>query len=108
LARDFLELAQSDAYIIKNYYLTGGTALAGFYYQHRLSEDIDLFCEDHEINPILTEAFLKKHSKKLTIDNWKRTQILGLVSYMLLYSDGEKLKVDFNYYPKNQVLISCY
>ena len=92
-------MAQADAWIVKNFYLTGGTALAAFYYQHRLSEDIDLFCENKEIDPILTEAFLKKHKEKLNLSGWNRTQILGLVSYNLKFKDGEKLKVDFNYYP---------
>ncbi|PJC81870.1 hypothetical protein CO007_02510, partial [Candidatus Roizmanbacteria bacterium CG_4_8_14_3_um_filter_36_10] len=53
---DFLELAQSNAYIAKNYYLTGGTALAAFYYSHRLSEDIDLFSEKQEIESNVVEA----------------------------------------------------
>lgn len=92
-------MAQSNAWIVKNFYLTGGTALAAFYYQHRLSEDIDLFCENKEVDPILTEAFLKKNKKKLNLVGWARTQILGLVSYNLNFKSGEKLKVDFNYYP---------
>lgn len=94
-----MELAQADAYIVKNYYLTGGTALAGFYYQHRLSEDIDLFCEEHEVDPALAEVFLKKNSKRLNFVKYKIFQMLGLVSFKLIFKNGEELKVDFNYYP---------
>lgn len=96
---DFLELAQSDPTICKNFYLTGGTALAVFYYYHRESHDVDLFCEKKEINTLTTDAFLRKISQKLHIINIKRSQFLGLVSYDLIFKGKDKLKVDFNYYP---------
>jgi predicted nucleotidyltransferase component of viral defense system len=100
---DFLELAQTHAYIVKNFYLTGGTALAAFYYFHRLSEDIDLFCEKQEVDPNLVETFLKKISPKLHVIRLKGIQTLGLVSFKLIYRDGEELKVDFNYYPNPRI-----
>ena len=95
----FLECVQSEPGIIKRFYLTGGTALAEFYLKHRLSIDIDLFTEKEEVNPTLTDAFLTKISKKLSIISINRSQFLGLVSYKLVYKDKETLKVDFNYYP---------
>lgn len=79
--------------------MTGGTALAGFYYSHRLSEDIDLFCESKEIDPKLVEIYLKSIAKKLNIVKLKGNQTLGLISFKLIYANGEELKVDFNYYP---------
>ncbi|HPG30304.1 MAG TPA: nucleotidyl transferase AbiEii/AbiGii toxin family protein [bacterium] len=30
---------------ITNFYLTGGTALSRFYYNHRYSDDLDFFCD---------------------------------------------------------------
>lgn len=79
--------------------MTGGTALSEFYYQHRLSEDIDLFCETNEVDQKLVEAFLKKHLRLLGVVNYKVSQFLGLVSFLLQYKSGEQLKVDFNFYP---------
>lgn len=96
---DFLELVQKDLSITNNFYWTGGTPLAEFYLKHRLSEDIDLFTTETEVDPKLTEAFLKKISSRLTISQIKRSQFLGLVSYKLIYKDKDQLKVDFNYYP---------
>ncbi len=96
---EFLELAQSESQIIKHFYLTGGTALAEFYLHHRLSEDIDLFSENQEVDQSLTDVFLKKISAKLQIKAVDRSQFFGLFSYHLTYRDGQKLKVDFNYYP---------
>jgi len=95
----FLELVSQEKQITKNFYLTGGTALAEFYYQHRYSEDIDLFTEKSEVDPKLPEAFIKKFAPKLGIANWQRSQMLGLFSFLLVYKNGSKLKVDFNYYP---------
>lgn len=96
---EFLELVAGEKQITKRFYLTGGTALSEFYLHHRLSEDIDLFCEEEEVDQRVVEAFLKKKSSLLRVAEIKRSQFLGLYSYMLIYNDGEKLKVDFNYYP---------
>jgi len=96
---EFLECIQDQKSIIKDFYLTGGTALAAFYLHHRLSEDIDLFTELEEVNPSPIEAFLQKISPKLSMSHIKRSQFLGLFSYLLEYTDGQSLKVDFNYYP---------
>lgn len=96
---NFLELAASEKQITKRFYLTGGTALSEFYLKHRLSEDIDLFCEKTEVNPKIIEAFLQKKSPQLEVIHIKRSQFLGLFSYKLVYKDKKELKVDFNYYP---------
>ena len=96
---DFLEFVQKEPFLIKNFYWTGGTALSEFYLKHRLSEDIDLFIEKKEVDPKLTDAFLKKISFHLKVSKIKRSQFLGLVSYKLIYKDSEELKIDFNYYP---------
>ena len=96
---NFLELAASEKQITKRFYLTGGTALSEFYLQHRLSEDIDLFCEDTEVEIDAVEAFLKKISPALGVKKIKRSQFLGLVSYVMFFNGKNSLKVDFNYYP---------
>ncbi len=96
---NFLELAALVPDITKRFYLTGGTALAEFYLQHRLSEDIDLFCEDSEVQVDVVESFFKKIGPALRIKRIERSQFLGLFSHFLIFNDGEKLKVDFNYYP---------
>ena len=95
---NFLELTQAQAYIAKNFYLTGGTALSEFYFKHRLSEDIDLFSEK-EVKPHAVEPFLKAISPKLGISKIIKENFLGLYTYKLQFKDGTILKVDFNYYP---------
>src|SRR3989344_5089593 len=93
---DFLEFVQKEPFLIKNFYWTGGTALSEFYLKHRLSEDIDLFIEKKEVDPKLTDAFLKKISFHLKVSKIKRSQFLGLVSYKLIYKDSKELKKDFS------------
>jgi len=44
----------------KNFYLTGGTALAEFYLQHRLSEDIDIFTPEEELILYVVDRFTQK------------------------------------------------
>lgn len=39
----FLEQIKKSEFLAKNFYLTGGTALAAFYLHHRYSEDLDFF-----------------------------------------------------------------
>ena len=95
----FLEQVSKDEQITKQFYLTGGTALSEFYLQHRLSYDIDLFTEKQEVDQRLIETFLKKISQNLGVLEIKRSQMMGLVSYILVFDNDQKLKVDFNYYP---------
>ncbi|MCX6791217.1 MAG: nucleotidyl transferase AbiEii/AbiGii toxin family protein [Candidatus Gribaldobacteria bacterium] len=45
-----LEIISQSKDICQNFYLTGGTALAEFYLQHRFSEDLDFFSEN-EVDP---------------------------------------------------------
>ena len=96
---NFLEIIQQDKQITSRFYFTGGTALAEFYLQHRLSEDSDLFTEAQEVNQPTVKPFLKRISPQLSIKEIKPTQFMGLFSYILVFNDNEQLKVDFNYYP---------
>ena len=96
---EFLELVKVEPQITKAFYLTGGTALSEFYLKHRLSEDLDFFTEEKEVDQGLVEAYLKKISAKLSVKEIKRSIFMGLFSYFLVFKDDSKLKVDFNYYP---------
>ena len=95
----FLELAAKQQSLVKKYYLTGGTALSAFYYQHRLSYDLDFFTETDEVNQTAIDIFLKRISPQLNITHIEKTVFLGLVSYLLHFKDQQQLKIDFNYYP---------
>jgi hypothetical protein len=46
----------SNDWIRTRLYLTGGTALAGFHYGHRVSDDLDLFGHGTDLDPALAAA----------------------------------------------------
>lgn len=95
----FLDLVSQESYLCKHYYFTGGTPLAAFYLQHRLSEDIDLFIEQQEVHLPTVRAFIGKAQKTLKLKKVDYQQFLGLHSFQLYFSTKNILKVDFNYYP---------
>ena len=76
----------------QNYFLTGGTALSGFYFHHRESIDLDLFTfEDIEIEPV-TQVFDGIAKKlKLSLDHRVATE-----GYHKFFLTGKKdeLKID--------------
>ncbi len=94
----FLDLISNESYLCKKFYFTGGTPLSAFYLRHRYSEDIDLFSE-HEINLLPLRSFIGKVQKKLKLKRTDYRQFMGLHTFQLFFTNGEVLKVDFNYYP---------
>ena len=45
----FLDKIGHNDFFVKNFYLTGGTALSAYYLKHRISDDLDFF----SVNPII-------------------------------------------------------
>lgn len=76
----------------KSYFLTGGTALSGFYLYHRKSIDLDLFTfETIEIEPVrqVFEAIATK--ARLSLDH--RVATAGYHKFFLI-GKNEELKID--------------
>ena len=94
----FLDLFNKERSLFRKFYLTGGTALAEFYLQHRYSEDLDFFCED-EFSPLPIQAFTKKVKECLKAQKIEYQNFLGLHTFIFYLCGDEKLKVDFNFYP---------
>ncbi len=88
-------------FLKENFYFTGGTALSGVYLQHRLSEDLDFFSQEKFDNLSILNLLTgwgKKHNFSFLL---KENEVVKI--YLLEFSDGEKLKVDFGYYPYPRV-----
>lgn len=62
LQKKVLESLFSDSWFRRHFYLTGGTALAAFYFYHRYSEDLDFFSHGVDLTsvPKLMQAAGKK------------------------------------------------
>ncbi|MCL4353187.1 nucleotidyl transferase AbiEii/AbiGii toxin family protein [Patescibacteria group bacterium] len=95
--RTVLDEVADNPILVKQFYLTGGTALAEFHLRHRLSEDLDFFSEE-EFNPTFIQGFIKKLTAKLKLTNIEYRVQMGLHIF-LLRKNKELLKIDFNYYP---------
>ena len=95
--KSFLKLFGGNA-LAKQSYLTGGTALAGFYLQHRYSEDLDFFSEN-EVDALSVSAFLKSIQNKLGFVTLDSQQSYNRNLFFVHFKDGEILKTEFTYFP---------
>lgn len=93
-----------DGFLRSNFYFTGGTALSYLYLQHRYSDDLDFFTEKKFDNETIL-GFISRLSK---ICDFTFTSTFNEVVYIfnLTFKNGQKLKVDFGYYPYSRVVKS--
>lgn len=92
---------RNNYYLKNNFYFTGGTALSAVYFKHRLSEDLDFFTPrkfDNLAILDLLNSWGKKHNFKFLL---KEQEVVRI--YLIEFDDGEKLKLDFGYYPYERV-----
>lgn len=94
------ELGKQD-FFVKNFYLSGGTALAGFYLFHRYSEDLDFFSKN-EVDPMQISIFLKSIKDTFKIKKIDYEQSYNRNLYFLHFDD-EILKMECTYYPFEKV-----
>lgn len=90
------EIGQSD-FIAQNFYLTGGTALAGFYLHHRYSEDLDFFSEK-EFDIVQLDVALKKIKEKLAISKIDYQQAYNR-NLFFFHIGSDIVKTEFTYFP---------
>ncbi len=101
--KQFLAVVLQEPYILKNFYLSGGTALSSWYLHHRESYDLDFFSEKFEVNVDYISKFLKKDKDKIGFSEVTHTEQLGFNFYNFKYPTGDTLKVDFSYFPSERV-----
>lgn len=93
-----LALMRQKPELAAQFYLTGGTALAGFYLRHRYSDDLDFFTEEKEFPQFQVEAFTDEIRKAVQADGiiYRRLHDRRIFFFQ---KNGEELKVEFTYYP---------
>jgi len=96
--KHILAIISKEKLICDNFYLTGGTALAEFYLHHRLSEDLDFFSEK-EFDPQNISVFLKKIKTEAKIKKVEYQQSFNRNLFFLDLADGDKIKMEFTYFP---------
>ena len=100
--KDILKIIGKDKIICDNFYLTGGTALAEFYLQHRLSEDLDFFSEN-EFDPQGISVFFEKIKKEAKIKRVEYQQSFNRNLFFLDLENGDKIKMEFTYFPFERI-----
>lgn len=86
---------------LRQFYLSGGTALAAYYLQHRVSDDLDFFSE-FEFDKIFLHAFIEK-LKGIVHADTVRFERLNDRNQFFLALPAEELKVEFTLYPFHQI-----
>lgn len=76
------------------FYLTGGTALARFYFQHRESVDLDLFTNEKDIDFNEVNISIIKILESLALAMDKQVATPSFLQYITHNSNGETLKID--------------
>ena len=84
--------------LAQKFYLSGGTALAEYYLQHRLSEDLDFFTQQ-ELNIDELTKFINSISKKIKAKKIEFQHGYGLYTFFITTINNEKHKIDFGQYP---------
>lgn len=94
---EFLSIVRATPFLRDNFYLTGGTALAGFYLSHRYSEDLDFFSEE-EIDLLNLNSALKKIKSRLGVKRSEFEQSYNR-NLFFLYFGKKILKTEFTFFP---------
>ena len=95
--RRLLTLLSEEVQICQSFYLSGGTALAEFYLQHRLSEDLDFFSEE-EFESEGVSVVLKKIQKAAGIIRVRYEQSFNR-NLFFLELEKDEIKTEFTYFP---------
>lgn len=92
----------SQTELAHHFYFGGGTALSHYYLQHRFSEDLDFFNQKEFDTQSVTVA-LKRFQNKLGFASLDYQNSFNRNLYFLRFDDDDILKVEFTYYPFQQV-----
>jgi len=96
-----LSILSKSRELSDSFYLSGGTALAGYYIPYRLSDDLDFFCK-YEFEPLAIAAFLKKYKKTIGYNEIDFQKSFNRNLFFLKF-ETEVLKIEFTYYPFPQI-----
>lgn len=106
LQKEFMQCLFADTWFRRYFYLTGGTALSAFYYQHRYSEDLDFF--SHDVELISIPKLMDEVGKRLKV-KVEHTQTTPYLRRFLIDKDLKvDVAADVNYRVGSPQLIGNY
>lgn len=83
---------------LTNFYLSGGTALSAFYFQHRDSEDLDFFSFE-PINWLVVQEFMDMVKKDLGVKIMRYEKVFDRNLFFLTLPNKTEFKLEFTKYP---------
>lgn len=86
-----------EPYVREHFYLTGGTALASWYFHHRKSYDLDFF-SDERFDKNQVAGWLTQNASHFGCDSIRLDEDWGFLMAFLSYGQHESLKIDFHHY----------
>ncbi|MFH1170454.1 MAG: nucleotidyl transferase AbiEii/AbiGii toxin family protein [Candidatus Vogelbacteria bacterium] len=92
-----LTVLSGEKSICDNFYLTGGTALAEFYLEHRQSEDLDFFSEA-EFDAAAISVLLRQIQKTARVKSFRYEQSFNR-NLFFLELENDTIKTEFTYFP---------
>lgn len=95
--KQFLDVVLQEEYFLKNFYLSGGTALSSWYLHHRESYDLDFFSDRRFVANQLV-SWAKENDERIGYQGISFEEDFGFYTFFLRYPDNSRLKVDFNHY----------
>ena len=98
----FLAVVLQTEAILKQFYLSGGTALSSWYLHHRESYDLDFFSEQPFDGEKIT-YWIKQHEEKLEYQSLVVNDDFGFYTFMFRYKDNSRFKVDFAHYTSERL-----
>jgi predicted nucleotidyltransferase component of viral defense system len=96
-----LKLIGEHHWLRERFYLTGGTALSGFYLHHRFSEDLDFFSEE-PFDAVQISVFFKEVKGVLGFAEVDIQQSFNRNLFFVRFND-EVLKTEFTYFPFHRI-----
>ena len=99
--KKIIKLVVENNNIQQNFYLTGGTALAEYYFQHRISDDLDFFSE--EPFPLtFIEPMVANIKEQLRASEVKYNKLFDRHIYFFKV-DNDEIKVEFTYIESKRI-----
>lgn len=89
----FLDLFFSGRFAT-DFYLTGGTALARFYFQHRESVDLDLFSQNQQLDFSAVNLEIERIGREIGLTTIKQVTTNTFLQFIFEGTDKNILKVD--------------
>lgn len=87
---------------LAGFYLSGGTALAACYFNHRISEDLDFFIYE-EPDKMFLHFFSEKIKKEIRASEMRYERLYDRNQFYFKIENGEELKIEFTKYPFKQL-----